>query len=158
MRPARCRCGPGGPGPRGWGHHGHGPGGGGPFGGFGRSELRTLAHQSREVAQLMRVAVMSSGGDPERLARLQSIVERTRGDLLAFLNEPRSGWRATAMGLSLAPPPIRARSSSCNVAPASHLACDATALSRLDVGGAVVVCNPLMKPSQVYARTRLSPA
>jgi hypothetical protein len=81
---------PGGPGPRGWGHHGHGPGGG-PFGGRGRSELRALAHQTREVAQLMRVAVMSSGGDPERLERLQGIVERTRGDLLAFLNEPRGG-------------------------------------------------------------------
>ncbi len=80
---------PGGPGPRGWGHRGHGPFGGGPFGGRGRSELHTLAHQSREVTQLMRVAVMSSGGDPERLARLQSIVERTRSDLLAFLNEPR---------------------------------------------------------------------
>jgi hypothetical protein len=39
----------------------------------------------------MRVAVMSTGGDPERLARLQGIVERTRGDLLAFLNESRSG-------------------------------------------------------------------
>lgn len=81
--------GPGGPDPRGgWGHHRHGPG---PFGWQGRSELRTLAHQTREVAQLMRVAVMSSGGDPERLARLQGIVERTRGDLLAFLNESRSG-------------------------------------------------------------------
>ena len=81
---------PGGPGPRGWGYHGHGPGGG-PFGGRGRSELRTLAHQTREVAQLMRITVMSTGGDPERLARLQGIVERARGDLLAFLNESQSG-------------------------------------------------------------------
>jgi DNA-binding PadR family transcriptional regulator len=76
-------------GPRGWGHHGHGPGG--PFGGRARPELRALAHQSREVVQLMRVAVMSSGGDPERLARLRAIVERTRGDLLGFLNETQGG-------------------------------------------------------------------
>ncbi len=84
---------PGGPGPRGWGHHGRGHG---PFGWQGRSQLRALAHQGREVAQLMRVAVMSTGGDPERLARLQGIVERTRGDLLAFLNESRSGQQGTS--------------------------------------------------------------
>jgi DNA-binding PadR family transcriptional regulator len=86
-------------GPRGpipHGPHGpEGPGGpeGGPWGGgFGfwrdlRPELRALRHEGMEVARLMRAAVMASGGDPERLARLRAIVERTRADLDTFLGQ-----------------------------------------------------------------------
>ena len=75
-------------GPRGWGerHHGHG----GPFGRQARPELRALRDESIEVARLMRAAVLASGGDPERLARLRAIVSRTHADLDAFLGQDRS--------------------------------------------------------------------
>jgi hypothetical protein len=43
-----------------------------------------------EVARLMRAAVMASGGDPERLARLRAIVERARADLDDFLGQSPS--------------------------------------------------------------------
>ncbi len=75
----------------GFGEHGHGPGG--PFGHHARPELRALRHESMEVARLMRAAVMASGGDPERLARLRGIVERTRDELNAFLGQGPAGER-----------------------------------------------------------------
>ena len=62
------------------GHHGHGP-----FGRHMRPELGKLRHSSIEVARLMRAAVLASGDDPERLKRLQAIVERTRNELNEFL-------------------------------------------------------------------------
>src|SRR5262249_18413203 len=74
-------------------HHEHGFGpfglGGGPFGRHARPELRALRHDSMEVARLMRAAVLASGGDPERLARLRTIVERTRDELSTFLGQQR---------------------------------------------------------------------
>jgi DNA-binding PadR family transcriptional regulator len=80
-----------------WGEGEHGPhsrhGPGGPFGpgAFGRREirpeLRALRHESLEVARLMRAAVLASDGNPERLARLRAIVQRTRTDLDAFLGQ-----------------------------------------------------------------------
>jgi DNA-binding PadR family transcriptional regulator len=84
------------PDPDAWGadprHHEHGfsPFGGGPFGRQARPELRALRHESMEVARLMRAAVLASGGDPERLTRLRTIVERTRDELNAFLGQQRS--------------------------------------------------------------------
>jgi DNA-binding PadR family transcriptional regulator len=89
----------GGHGPRGWGEHGHrphgpfgGPGGpfggpGGPFGREARPELSALRRESMEVARLMRAAVLASGGDPARLARVRAIVERAKGELNQFLGQ-----------------------------------------------------------------------
>lgn len=61
---------------------------GGPFGREARPELRELRHEAMDVARLMRAAVMSSGGDPERLQRLRGIVQRARADLAEFVGEP----------------------------------------------------------------------
>ena len=75
-------------GPRGrgnWGDMGRGPWG--PFGWETGPELRALAHESRDVARLMREAVMSSGRDAERLKELRAIVERVRGELLTFISQ-----------------------------------------------------------------------
>jgi DNA-binding PadR family transcriptional regulator len=75
-------------GPRGgWGRHHHGHGG--PFGREARPELGALRHESFEVARLLRAAVLASGGDPERLARLRSIVERTHKELDEYLGQSR---------------------------------------------------------------------
>lgn len=63
-------------------HHHHGP-----FSPDARPQLRALALDAREVAQLMRMAVVNSGGDPERLARLRAIADHTRAELLAYLQE-----------------------------------------------------------------------
>jgi hypothetical protein len=41
-----------------------------------------------EVVRLTRAAVLATGGDPERLARLRGIVEHTRDELNAFLGQP----------------------------------------------------------------------
>jgi hypothetical protein len=43
------------------------------------------------VARLTRMAVLSAVNDPGRLAQLRAIVQRTRADLLAFLNQSQSG-------------------------------------------------------------------
>ena len=85
----------GGHGPRGWGEHGHrhhGPfgGPGGPFGREARPELGALRRESMEVARLMRAAVLASGGDPARLARVRAIVERAKGELNQFLGQGES--------------------------------------------------------------------
>jgi DNA-binding PadR family transcriptional regulator len=71
-----------------WGHHGRGPG---RHFGEGRGELRSLHHDSMEVARLMRAAVMASEGRPERLEQLRGIVGRARTDLNAFLGQPGAG-------------------------------------------------------------------
>jgi DNA-binding PadR family transcriptional regulator len=74
--------------------HGHGRGRG-PWGGWRASpELRELANEGRDVARLTRMAVMSSVNDPQRLAQLRAIVQRTRADLLAFLNQSQPGQQA----------------------------------------------------------------
>jgi hypothetical protein len=70
--------------------HGHRHGRFGRFGGA-RPEMRALAHEGREVARLMRAAVLASAGDPERLTQLRGIVERARTDLQAFLGNPGPG-------------------------------------------------------------------
>jgi DNA-binding PadR family transcriptional regulator len=106
QRPER---GPRGPrGPWGWGdpaeglrrerheherrEHGHGRG---PWGGWHASpEMRELAHEGQDVARLTRMAVLSAVNDPERLAQLRAIVQRTRSDLLTFLNENQPGQQA----------------------------------------------------------------
>jgi DNA-binding PadR family transcriptional regulator len=80
-------------GPWGWGEHGHkhhhGPfgGPGGPFWREARPELGALARESREVARLMRAAVLASGGDPARLERLRGIVERAKAELNQYLGQ-----------------------------------------------------------------------
>jgi len=68
-----------------WGNQRRGPWG--PFGWETAPELRALAHESRDVASLVRQAVMISARDPERLKELRSIVERTRGELLTFISQ-----------------------------------------------------------------------
>lgn len=60
---------------------------GGPWGREARPELHALRHEAMEVVRLTRAAVLATGGDPERLARLRAIVERTRDDLNAFLGQ-----------------------------------------------------------------------
>jgi len=40
-----------------------------------------------EVARLMRAAVLASGGDPARLARVRAIVERAKSELNQFLGQ-----------------------------------------------------------------------
>ncbi|MBF6589079.1 MAG: PadR family transcriptional regulator [Ktedonobacterales bacterium] len=79
-------------------HPHHGPGGAFPW--EARHELRRLAHEAREVAHLMRNAVMTSGGDPERLAQLQAIVERARADLLAYVRQQEGQEPGTPGGSS----------------------------------------------------------
>jgi DNA-binding PadR family transcriptional regulator len=73
------------------GGHGfrHGGRGRGPFGWNMPPELGDLGRESFEVAQLMRAAVMTSANDPERLKQLRAIVERTQGELRAFLAQGR---------------------------------------------------------------------
>jgi DNA-binding PadR family transcriptional regulator len=68
-----------------------------------RPELHALRRDSMEVARLMRAAVMVSGGDPERLARLRAIVERTRDDLNAYLGQAPSGEGRSPSGEGPAP-------------------------------------------------------
>jgi DNA-binding PadR family transcriptional regulator len=71
--------------------HGHGRGRG-PWGGWRASpELRELAREGQDVARLTRMAVLSAVNDPERLAQLRAIVQRTRSDLLNFLNQNQPG-------------------------------------------------------------------
>ena len=82
----------GGHGRPGWGEHGHrhhGPfgGPGGPFGREARPELGALRRESMEVARLMRAAVLASGGDPARLARVRAIVEHAKSELNQFLGQ-----------------------------------------------------------------------
>jgi DNA-binding PadR family transcriptional regulator len=70
-----------------------------------RQEIRGLFHQAREVAHLMRQAVMASNGDPEQLQRIQAIVERTRTDLHNYLRERQPGQGGAPGASSPTPPP-----------------------------------------------------
>jgi DNA-binding PadR family transcriptional regulator len=54
-------------------------------------ELRALAHEGRDIARMMREAVMLSARDPERLKELRSMVERVRGELLTFISQRPDG-------------------------------------------------------------------
>jgi DNA-binding PadR family transcriptional regulator len=76
---------------RDWGDWGEQRGPWGPFGGDIGREMRALAHEGRDIARLMREAVMVSARDPERLKELRGLVERVRGDLLTFISEGPSG-------------------------------------------------------------------
>jgi hypothetical protein len=50
-----------------------------------------------EVARLTMASVMATGGDPEKLARLRSIIQQTRTSLEAFLGQaPSSGGEPAA--------------------------------------------------------------
>ncbi len=75
-------------GPFGWGgpHHGHG----GPFGRQAQPELMALRREGMEVARLTMSAVMATGGDPEKLARLRAIIAGTRKSLEEFLGQAPS--------------------------------------------------------------------
>ena len=53
--------------------------------------MRELAREGQDVARLTRMAVLSAVNDPERLAQLRAIVQRTRSDLLNFLNQGQQG-------------------------------------------------------------------
>jgi DNA-binding PadR family transcriptional regulator len=80
----------------GWGRRGgpwdwSGPGRGPGFGWRGQSEARDLARQARDLGRMMLMAGMQSMGDPERLNRLRSIVEKTRAEVEAFLRESDGG-------------------------------------------------------------------
>lgn len=50
-----------------------------------------MAIEGREVARLMRAAVLASAGNPERLAQLRGIVAHARNELQAFLGQQPSG-------------------------------------------------------------------
>lgn len=99
--------GPGQHGPHGpHGHHreergergGRGRGNWGPWGPFGGGnweeagpELRALSHEGREIARLMREAVIISARDTTRLKELRGIVERVRSELLTFVSQRPNG-------------------------------------------------------------------
>jgi len=84
--------GPGGPGfgPGGPGFGPFGPGAFGPGAWRGQPEAQALAREARDVGRLMLMAGMQSIGQPERLTQLKGVIERTRADLEAFLNQPPS--------------------------------------------------------------------
>ena len=71
-----------------WGHPGHRHG---RHVGEEHEGLRSLRHESMEVARLMRAAVMASQGRPQRLEQLRAIVGRARADLNDFLGQPGAG-------------------------------------------------------------------
>jgi DNA-binding PadR family transcriptional regulator len=86
--------------------HGHGRGRGGPWGGWRASpEMRELAREGQDVARLTRMAVLSAVNDPERLAQLRAIVQRTRSDLLNFLNQGQQGQQGQQGPGPEGPPP-----------------------------------------------------
>jgi hypothetical protein len=53
--------------------------------------MRAMALEGREVARLMRAAVLASAGNPERLAQLRGIVTHARSELESFLGQQPSG-------------------------------------------------------------------
>lgn len=76
-------------GPFGWGGpHRWRPGG--PFGRQALPDLAALRHDSMEVTRLVWAAVIASGGDPEKLARLRAIIAGTRKNLEEFLGQAPS--------------------------------------------------------------------
>ncbi len=74
-------------GPGGWGGH---RGRFGPFGREAQPELHALRQEGMELARLTMAAVMASGGDPEKLARLRAIIAGTRTSLEEFLGQARA--------------------------------------------------------------------
>lgn len=94
--------GPGGPGfGFGPGGPGFGPGAFGPGAWLGQPEAQALAREARDVGRLMLMAGMQSIGQPERLTQLKGVIERTRTDLEAFLNQTQS--QPSASGGASAP-------------------------------------------------------
>jgi DNA-binding PadR family transcriptional regulator len=57
----------------------------GPGGRWARPEMQALRSEAVEVARLFAIAGRKAIQDPEQLARLRSILERTRSDLQAFI-------------------------------------------------------------------------
>jgi DNA-binding PadR family transcriptional regulator len=74
----------------GWGGHGHHHGRFSPTPEV-RQEMRAMALEGREVARLMRAAVLVSAGNPERIAQLRGIVAHARSELESFLGQQPSG-------------------------------------------------------------------
>lgn len=87
-------------GPFGWGgHHGRG----GPFGHQAQPELDALRREGMEVARLMMASVMASGGDPEKLAKLRAIIEKTRNNLQEFLGQAQASAGGEAASAPTSP-------------------------------------------------------
>jgi hypothetical protein len=77
-------------GPWGWGGRGRGGPGFGPgFDWRAQPEAHELARQARELGHMFLLAGRESINQPERIARLRDIVERTRAELEAFVEEAR---------------------------------------------------------------------
>ena len=57
------------------------------------AEMRAMALEGREVARLMRAAVLASAGNPQRLAQLREIVAHARGELESSLGSSRQVHR-----------------------------------------------------------------
>lgn len=77
-------------GPWGWGGRGRGGPGFGPgFDWRAQPEAHELARQARELGRMFLLAGRESINQPERIARLRDIVERTRAELEAFVEEAR---------------------------------------------------------------------
>jgi DNA-binding PadR family transcriptional regulator len=54
-----------------------------------RPEMQALVNEAREVGRLFLIATRASFNNPEQITRLRGIIERTRGELNAFIsNEP----------------------------------------------------------------------
>ena len=62
-------------------------------------------NEGRDVARLTRMAVLSAVNDPTRLAQLRAIVQRTRSDLLNFLNQGQQGQQGQQGPGPEGPPP-----------------------------------------------------
>jgi DNA-binding PadR family transcriptional regulator len=78
-------------GPWGWGGRGRGGPGFGPgFDWRAQPEAHELARQARELGRMFLIAGRESINQPERIAQLRAIVERTRAELEAFVDDARS--------------------------------------------------------------------
>ena len=81
-------------GPWGWGGRGRGGPGFGPgFDWRAQPEAHELARQARELGRLFLMAGRESINQPERIAQLRAIVERTRAELESFVGESRGESR-----------------------------------------------------------------
>jgi DNA-binding PadR family transcriptional regulator len=88
------------PSPFGGWQPGRGPGWFGRHGHRGREaspELLALGQESREVTMLLFNAVMSSGGDPAKLARLREIVANARRALREYIDGADGGAATTRL-------------------------------------------------------------
>lgn len=63
---------------------------------FWSPELQALRQEASEVARLFMIAGRSSMGNPERLARLRSIIERTHKDLTDLIYGSSSSGASTS--------------------------------------------------------------